>query len=990
MSGSDQTSEQPSMVQFCPWDHFDADWYAARQLRRVPAGEPSDPREHYAAVGAGRGFSPNPYFDEAWYLSVNPDVGELVTAGAFASGFQHYCEIGHVSRDPHWLFNEQMYCGLRGDLSPSDLAGNGLRNGYHHYLIAGQNEGSSGSPFFDPALLRESTGIVDVPFTSFLTAPWLGNLRLSHYFDPEWYLAMYEDVEDLVADGVYSCALHHFLSNPTPARYNGSSDFDPAFYATLYPDIGSAIAQGLVRNGYTHFVQRGRLEDRQPSAWFDPQVYRAHKDVAAALAADPSLTAFDHYLRVGRTRGLASSLPAHRRSVAQRPGNEAAGKDIFARIARLWASSVVLAPIVFATPEQPDISVVITAFNQYDLTIQTLLHLSGSAGASFEVILVDNASLDETRHIERHVKGLRLIRNAGNAGFLLATNQGIAAARGRYVLMLNNDVIVPPNALQRAMQRLERDAGIGAVGGKIVRTHGQLQEAGCILFSNGSSLGYGRDADPFDPQYDFVRDVDYCSGVFLMLPRGVLAELGGLDADYAPAYYEETDLCVRIWKRGLRVVYDPNVVIIHLEFGSSRNPDAPRALMRRNRDVFVEKHREWLSAKLRPNLRNAINGRSVGGRKRVLFIEDTIPYRHIGSGFVRSADVVAALVELGCDVTVFPMNPVDLQPNPREGFDETVELLWNHSAADLPEFLIERDSTYDHVWVCRAHNLHRVAGGVGSGSWGPFSNAHVVLDTEALAFNRDAAAAALDGRSFDIERALKREMRQAYLVQDICCVTEMEAQQLRDAGLSRVHVLGHTVTPRPTPSGFAARRDILALGSLYATDTPNFDGLQWFIAEVWPLVRAALGNVRLLVAGFVVDGLDAASLLTGPGVEHLGFVEDIAPLYDTARVFLAPTRFAAGIPFKVHEAAAFGVPVVATDLLAQQLGWQPGRDLMACPASDPVGFAGVLCQLFDDEALWQAVRDAALARVRVDCSHAHYLAEIRAILQGARGTSGVR
>jgi len=241
MSDSDNTARSSNALQFCPWEHFDAEWYAASHMRRIAAGEPTDPLLHYTLLGIARGQSPNPYFDESWYLSTYADVREAVANGAFPSGFAHYCATGYLSRNPHWLFNDHMYRTRRGDLSFKELSGNGLRNGYHHYLIAGQNEGSTGSMFFDPAVLQDIAGIVDVPFTTLLTAPWLGNLKLSHFFDPDWYMAMYEDVEDAIADGLYTCALHHYLCNPTPQHYAGSSDFDEAFYCSRYPDIGEAI-----------------------------------------------------------------------------------------------------------------------------------------------------------------------------------------------------------------------------------------------------------------------------------------------------------------------------------------------------------------------------------------------------------------------------------------------------------------------------------------------------------------------------------------------------------------------------------------------------------------------------------------------------------------------------------------------------------------------------------------------------------------------------
>ncbi len=976
----------------CPWERFDAEWYAATHMQRLNPGEPTEPLAHYTRIGARRGAGPNPYFDEAWYLERYPDVRDWMQRGSCTSGFAHYCSAGYHSHDPHWLFSEQLYRTRRGDLTHEMLARAGLRNGYHHFLLAGQNEVVNdrffvaGSYFFDAGMLVAATGLTENPFTALLTAPWLGNLRLSAYFDPDWYMAMYDEVEDLIADGQYSSALHHFLTNRSAAHYAGSADFDEAFYATRYPDIGAAITAGALRSGFQHFIDHGRFENRQPSPWFDPHVYVGHATVAKALAEDPTLPAFDHYLRHGKRNGLPAVRPAYQIAQPDRPGQEGAGKDIFARFAHLWAASAASAPIELPQPSKPDVSVVICAFNQFDLTMQTLLTLSGSSGVSFETILIDNGSMDATKQIEDRVHGLRLIRNDTNLGFLLASNQGIAASSGRYVLLLNNDVVLPPNALQRAVRRMDGDASIGALGGRIVRTHGQLQEAGCVLFSDGSAYGYGRDADPFDPEYDFPRDVDFVSGLFLLVRRPLLMQLGGFDTDFSPAYYEDTDLCVRVWKSGHRVIYDPTVTVVHLEYGSSRNPDGPRALMRRNQDIFLSKHRDWLIGKLPPNPARAILGRSTTRRPRVLLIEDTIPYRHLGSGFVRAADVVASLVELGCDVTVFPMNPVELPANPRAGFDERVELLWNHDIRNAAEFFAERAEYYDYVWVCRAHNLLRLTQVIERDGWGPLARAHVVLDTEALACNREAAQAKLKGRSFDVARALKREMRLAHMVKDVVSVSAQEQAQLQALKLPRVHVLGHALTPQPSPKPFAERRDILALGALYEAGTPNVDGLLWFIREIWPLVRRELKQARLHVAGFVKEGFDAASLLAGPGVVVHGFVANTAPLYANARVFLAPTRFAAGIAFKAHEAASHGVPIMTTDLIAGQLGWQSGDALLAQPHDDPAAFAEALVRLYSDENLWQTLRDGALAKITDECSRLHFTNTIGGLLGLAPAT----
>ena len=269
------------------------------------------------------------------------------------------------------------------------------------------------------------------------------------------------------------------------------------------------------------------------------------------------------------------------------------------------------------------------------------------------------------------------------------------------------------------------------------------------------------------------------------------------------------------------------------------------------------------------------------------------------------------------------------------------------------------------------------------GDWGPLRHARVVLDTEALACNREVAEGVLHGRRLDLATLLKREMALAHLAHEVVTVNRQEAAQLSAIGVSQVRVLGHTMPLCPTDRGFADRADILAVGSLYAEGTPNFDGLRWFLDEVWPLVKAALPGVRLLVAGFVAEGLDAAALLSGPDVVHLGYVEDLRGLYDLARVFVAPTRFSAGIPYKVHEAAAHGLPVVATERLAEQLGWTAGTDLLAQDPFDPAGFAAAVVSAYRDPVQWHALRHAALARITNECDRQAFTEVVAAALAAA-------
>jgi glycosyltransferase involved in cell wall biosynthesis len=169
--------------------------------------------------------------------------------------------------------------------------------------------------------------------------------------------------------------------------------------------------------------------------------------------------------------------------------------------------------------------------------------------------------------------------------------------------------------------------------------------------------------------------------------------------------------------------------------------------------------------------------------------------------------------------------------------------------------------------------------------------------------------------------------------------------------------------PRPTPRPFAERSGALFVGAFHRDGSPNADSVAWFVGEILPLLRARIADLWLTVAG--AHPSPRVLALSGEGVEVLGRVDDLVPLYDQARLFVAPTRFAAGVPYKCHHAAAHGVPIVCTSLLAAQLGWRHDVELLV--ADEPGAFAEQCHRLYTDGALWSRLREAALARVAAEC-----------------------
>ncbi len=233
---------------------------------------------------------------------------------------------------------------------------------------------------------------------------------------------------------------------------------------------------------------------------------------------------------------------------------------------------------------------------------------------SFEVIVCDDASSDGTSEVLHAITGLKVIRLDQNVGFLGAIATGIDAAKGTYLVMLNNDTEVQPGWLNALLDVAEGDATIGAIGSKLVFPDGQLQEAGSIVWNDGTAwnLGYGR--DPSDPAFNYRRQVDYCSAASLLVRRAAYDAVGGFDKRFRPAYYEDADLCFSLRAAGYSVVYQPESVVVH-QGSASYTEELTDAVSGAHMKRAMETNRHIFSAKWASELdRHWPNGTARGHR----------------------------------------------------------------------------------------------------------------------------------------------------------------------------------------------------------------------------------------------------------------------------------------------------------------------------------------------------------------------------------------
>ncbi len=962
------------------WAVFDAAFYRARYADAVATLPEASDRallDFYLATGQGLGHSPNPWFDEAWYRRAHPMVARLLEHGEYASGMDHYCRQGHcLDRRPHWLFDERYYRGRYKDLSDQVLRDRKLANGYDHYLRNGNREGRIGHRLFDPARFlaafdpdtaqshREAG-----PYRAFLGRAQGADAEpgTTILFDPVWYRTRYPEVMAGIASGDYRSALEHYLCNDSPERFDPLPQFSETWYRQQNPDVTAAIAGRQARNGYAHFLDSGLAELRSPAPDIDLRWYSGQETVAADLAARRAPDAFSHLLAIGLSTGLptAPPLPAHAPAATASIGSDS-----------LMLPSLGRMGLDFRCDTPPEITIVIAPHNGFETLMATLATVRDGFAGGIDLVLVDRGSSDPVRAITRHVTGAQVLRFETRIEERAAFSAALQCARADAILFLAADARPGHGAIHRALGHLHRDPTIGVVGGMTVDHQDHIVDAGGALWDDGTLAWYAAGASPLTPEANVRCDVDCVPPHFLLGRTRLLTSVDAF-ARRAPSL-EHAAACAALALRaqGARIVYDPAIIVRRPNPDEPLNSDESRSLLREHGGASLTvrpmtRPGPWIA--LRP-----INQAA----HRVLYLDDTVPLRFTGSGFVRSNDVIHAMDRMGCAVTVFPILGCrhDLA-SVYAALPDTVEVLHDRGLTDLPTFLAAREGWFDTIWVSRIHNLDLVAPVLAASRARGAPMPRLVLDTEAIASERRQARLALIGQSLDLRSAIAEELLNAPMCDHVVAVSERDARTLREAGFPTVSVIGHIRTPTPTPRRFADRQGMLFVGAMHEQDSPNHDSLCWFVDAVLPLIEQKLGwETRLTIAGYTAPGVSLARFEDHPRITLRGTVPDLTPLYDAHRLFIAPTRFAAGMPYKVQEAASFGLPVVATRLLAEQLDWHDDTELVATPTGDAVAMADAILSLYRDETRWTRLREAALRRLVAENAPDHYGASLREAL----------
>jgi O-antigen biosynthesis protein len=627
--------------------------------------------------------------------------------------------------------------------------------------------------------------------------------------------------------------------------------------------------------------------------------------------------------------------------------------------------------------ENPKVSLVIPLHARPDLTLACLRSIrDNTTHASYEVILVDDDADAETKLLLEGVTGAKILRNEKNLGYLRSMNRGASVARGRWLVLFNNDTEVTRGWLSAMLDCAESAEDVGVVTPKFIYPDGSLNEAGGIIWRDGTGMNYGRGERPDLFQYEYRRETDYGSAAALMVSSELWAATGGFDERYLPMYYEDADLCFAARARGMRVLYEPEAVVIHVE-GATAGTDAESGHKRhqeQNRPKFVAKWRSQLETEQLPNAPK--NERIAANRQtgpHVLVIDHCVPMWDRDAGSLRMLSIIHGLIDLGAHVTFMPDNLAPIQPYTRKLQRMGIEVLYG--PIDVNAELATIGPRLTMAILSRPHPASRWLDVVRE--FAPA--AKIVYDTVDLHWLREARKSALaaspsgallgSNGSFDPDsispkaKALRQlELAMIRAADATLVVSELERAHVQrdvpDAELAMLPTV-HEIEPYVPPP--EDRSGILFIGGF--RHPPNIGAAIRLVNEVMPTVWRELGDVRVTIVGS--DPPPEVQALASPRVDVAGWVEDLQPLLDRSCMLLAPLGYGAGLKGKITQCLAAGLPVVTTPVGAEGLD---GLEDCLLIAGEPAGLAEHAVRLYGDDPLWWKLSRAGQALIVEQCS----------------------
>ena len=603
-------------------------------------------------------------------------------------------------------------------------------------------------------------------------------------------------------------------------------------------------------------------------------------------------------------------------------------------------------------------SLIIPVYNQEELTLNCLnsIYQNTSSETSYEVIVINDFSSKSLESI-RNIPGLRIIDNKENIGYLKSCNKASDIANGDFIVFLNNDTTVCEKWLHWIDYTFENISNVGAVGSKLIYPNGVLQEAGGIIWNDATGCNYGRGGDPLDSKYNFVRIVDYCSAACLALRKDLFHKLNKFSENYAPAYYEDTDLCFKIANSQLNVIYQPKSNVIHHEgvtCGTSIDSGV-KSFQEINRIKFLRKWAEKLTNKPSANSCNIKKYQHTINNKRIIVIIDSyLPIYDKESGSQRLYQIIKILLKLEYHIIFVPDNYDLCEPYYTLIQNLGIEVIASdNNLNNLKEIIRFDENIIKAFWICRPNLFTKYK------KLFENFNGQFIYDTIDIHHVRLLREYNLNKKSnknlFEKYKYYKKiEFLSARLADKIIAITPNEHEFFSKINKNTFIVPNIHVTIKDLNTSYENRSNILFIGGFQ--HSPNIDAVIYFCKEILPIIWTHDPKISFTILGSnpTSDILNLAN----SRITVTGWVKDCTSFFNSHKVFVCPLRFGAGMKGKIGQSMAHGLPVVSTSIGAEGIGLEHFHDSLI--TDDLTKFAEYVYKLYTEKLLWCRIHSNSL------------------------------
>ena len=573
--------------------------------------------------------------------------------------------------------------------------------------------------------------------------------------------------------------------------------------------------------------------------------------------------------------------------------------------------------------KNPTVSIIIPCHNQWLYTYRCVSSIIHSVeNISYEIIIADDCSNDETKKCTGYFENIIHIRTESNIGFLKNCNHAALHASGKYIVLLNNDTLVMNNWLSSLLDTIENNHDIGLVGSKLIYPDGRLQEAGGIIWDDGNAWNYGRYEDPEQPEYNYLKEVDYISGASILVPKKIWDKIGGFNEMYSPAYCEDSDLALTIRQLGYKILYQPLSVVVHFEgishgqepVNNSREQNI-KSYQIINNEKFRLKWHEYFKANLLPHGEKVFLARDKSQHKKsLLVIDHYAPTPDKDAGSKTMIQYLQLFVSMGYNIKFIGDNFHYMDNYTISLQQMGIEVLYGQNARNnLIKWMEQNGRFFDYIFLSRPSvSINYIE------LLKKYTKAKILYYGHDLHFLREQRRFEIEKNEKILKNVALWKKREVFVFNNVDIIMTPNYEEKNeilkiDSSYNVETILPFFYAEKAKPvDNFNQRHHIMFVGGF--SHGPNVDAVKWFVESIWPTVKNQIKGINFLIVGSNIP--PDISVLAGESIKILQNQtdEELYSLYESIRMVVIPLRFGAGVKGKTVECMNKGVPLVSTSI----------------------------------------------------------------------------